>query len=241
MRIGRIRGGNYYPGMRTGWHAGSRAEELAAAPGSRLQAASTAGGGVQASPSAELGGVQASPSALGGVQASPSALGGGARETAAAQGMLGQAGNTGAAEEPAQIKNPGESKIRKPGKTSSPAECQTCKERKYQDGSDEGNVSFKSAAHISPTAAPAAVRAHEQEHVDNAFKKAKEDGGKVLQASVAIHTSICPECGRTFVSGGTTTTKIAYGKDDGKTDPYQQNNKSRDAGLLSGMNFATDG
>ena len=39
-------------------------------------------------------------------------------------------------------------------------ECQTCKNRKYQDGSDE-MVSFKSAAHISPESAAARVRAHE--------------------------------------------------------------------------------
>ena len=29
-------------------------------------------------------------------------------------------------------------------------ECQTCKNRKYVDGSNEANVSFKNAAHISP-------------------------------------------------------------------------------------------
>ena len=28
-------------------------------------------------------------------------------------------------------------------------DCQTCKNRKYVDGSDEANVSFKSAAHVS--------------------------------------------------------------------------------------------
>ena len=28
-------------------------------------------------------------------------------------------------------------------------ECQTCKNRKYVDGSDEANVSFQSAAHVS--------------------------------------------------------------------------------------------
>lgn len=38
-------------------------------------------------------------------------------------------------------------------------ECQTCKNRKYIDGSDEANVSFKNAAHVSPEAAGAAVRA----------------------------------------------------------------------------------
>ena len=89
-------------------------------------------------------------------------------------------------------------------------ECQTCKRRKYRDGSNEGNVSFKSAAHISPESAPARVRAHENEHVANAYHKAGMADGKVIQATVSIHTAICPECGRVYVSGGTTTTRIAY-------------------------------
>jgi len=112
-------------------------------------------------------------------------------------------------------------------------ECETCASRKYQDGSDE-EVSFKSAQHVSPQAAAARVRGHEQEHVSNAYDKAKEAGGKVLNASVAIHTSICPECGRTYVSGGTTTTQIKYPNED---NPYQKNRKAADAGALAGMNF----
>jgi hypothetical protein len=99
------------------------------------------------------------------------------------------------------------------GYSSSPAECQTCKNRKYQDGSDE-NVSFKSAAHISPEAAGASVRGHEGEHVANAYTKAAEKGGKVLAATVTIHTSICPECGKSYVSGGTTSTIISYPKSE---------------------------
>ena len=46
-----------------------------------------------------------------------------------------------------QSANPDE--VKKAGRRSSPAECETCKNRKYQDGSDE-NVSFKTASHISP-------------------------------------------------------------------------------------------
>lgn len=113
-------------------------------------------------------------------------------------------------------------------------ECQTCKNRKYQDGSDE-MVSFKSAAHISPEAAGARVRAHEQEHVSNAYKKAAQNDGKVLQASVAIHTSICPECGRSYVSGGTTTTKIAYKEEN----PYEKNLKGYQANATTGDNIDT--
>lgn len=78
-------------------------------------------------------------------------------------------------------------------------ECQTCKNRKYKDGSDE-MVSFKTPQHVSPEGAASAVRAHEQEHVSNAYKKAAMDDGKVVSASVSIHTAICPECGRTYVS-----------------------------------------
>ncbi len=131
------------------------------------------------------------------------------------------------------IKNPGESTKVSPGRRSSPAECQTCKERKYQDGSDE-NVSFKSAQHISPEAAAARVRGHEQEHVSNAYSKAEQKGGKVVNASVAIHTAVCPECGRTYVSGGTTTTMIKY---PNESNPYTQNRKENDALGLRGQNL----
>lgn len=112
-------------------------------------------------------------------------------------------------------------------------ECQTCKNRKYQDGSDE-MVSFKSAAHISPESAASAVRSHEQEHVSNAYKKASMGNGQVVSANVSIHTSICPECGRSYVSGGTTSTQIKYINEDNR---YQQELKSQDKGRLTGMFF----
>ncbi len=122
--------------------------------------------------------------------------------------------------------NPGESTQKIPGHRSSPAECQTCKNRKYQDGSDENNVSFKSAQHIDPNNAYAAVSAHEGEHVSNAYNKARKGNGKVVSANVSIHTAICPECGRTYVSGGTTSTQIKYYNE---SNPYQQSMKSSDA------------
>ena len=118
------------------------------------------------------------------------------------------------------IKDPGE-------------ECQTCKNRKYKDGSDE-MVSFKSPTHISPESAASAVRAHEQEHVTNAYSKAATKNGKVISASVSIHTAICPECGRTYISGGTTHTQIKYYNED---NPYQKNLKSADRTKYSGMNL----
>lgn len=110
-------------------------------------------------------------------------------------------------------------------------ECETCKSRKYQDGSDE-MVSYKSAAHISPEAAGAAVRSHEQEHVSNAYSKAAKNNGQVVNASVSIQTSVCPECGRTYVSGGTTTTQIRYNQ-----DAYAQNTKRQDQIGVPGSNL----
>jgi hypothetical protein len=123
--------------------------------------------------------------------------------------------------------------VKKPGRRSSPEDCQTCKERKYQDGSDE-NVSFKSASHISPESAAATVRAHENEHVSNAYNKAAQKNGEVVNSSVTIHTSICPECGRTYVSGGTTNSTIKYSNE---SNPYVQEQKSRDAASVIGANI----
>ena len=113
-------------------------------------------------------------------------------------------------------------------------ECETCKKRKYKDGSDETDVSFKSAAHVSPEAAGAAVRAHENQHVKNAYEKAEKDNGEVLSASVTIRTGRCPECGRTYVAGGTTKTMIKY---TDETNPYQQNQKVLDSAEFSGANI----
>lgn len=42
-------------------------------------------------------------------------------------------------------------------------ECQTCAKRKYVDGSNEFNVSFKAPGHISPEDSAAKVMAHEQQ------------------------------------------------------------------------------
>ena len=107
-------------------------------------------------------------------------------------------------------------------------ECETCKNRKYKDGSDE-NVSFKAAAHISPEAAASQVRAHEGEHVANAYSKAEQKGGEVLSVSVRIETSVCPECGKSYVSGGTTSTKIRYPADSERAREKNPQAGSEDA------------
>ena len=85
-------------------------------------------------------------------------------------------------------------------------ECQTCKERKYQDGSDDPGVSFKTPTQIAPEQAASAVRGHEQEHVVRERAKAQREDREVVSQSVTLHTAICPECGKSYISGGTTRT-----------------------------------
>ncbi|SHK71427.1 hypothetical protein SAMN05216582_11411 [Selenomonas ruminantium] len=122
------------------------------------------------------------------------------------------------------------------GKKSSPGECQTCKNRKYQDGSDE-MVSFKAAGHIDPNNAASVVMSHEQEHVSNAYQKADAGNGEVVRANVRLKTDVCPECGRTYISGGETTTQIRYVNE---TNPYQKDLKESDKSKYQGANVDID-
>ena len=101
------------------------------------------------------------------------------------------------------------------------AECQTCAERKYKDGSDDPGVSFKTATHLSPEAAASAVRSHEMEHVTRNQAKAQREDRKIVSQSVTIHTDICPECGRVYTSGGTTRT-VTRGNTDNSTQQENQ-------------------
>ncbi|MDE7398143.1 MAG: hypothetical protein K2N06_01310 [Oscillospiraceae bacterium] len=85
-------------------------------------------------------------------------------------------------------------------------ECKTCESRRYQDVSDDPGVSFKSASKIAPGNVGAAVRGHEQEHVVRERAKADREDREVVSQSVVIKTAICPECGKSYVAGGETTT-----------------------------------
>ncbi|MBQ5333524.1 MAG: hypothetical protein J6K92_09745 [Oscillospiraceae bacterium] len=85
-------------------------------------------------------------------------------------------------------------------------ECQTCKNRKYQDGSDDPGVSFKSATKIAPEAVASAVRGHEMEHVYRNQAKAAREGREVVSQSVVLKSGICPECGKPYIAGGETRT-----------------------------------
>jgi hypothetical protein len=84
-------------------------------------------------------------------------------------------------------------------------ECRTCAERKYKDQSNDPSVSFQTATSVAPEQAAAAVMAHEQEHVSHNADRADRQGMQA-HSTVTIDTSVCPECGRTYVSGGTTST-----------------------------------
>ena len=93
------------------------------------------------------------------------------------------------------------------------AKCETCEKRKYQDGSDDPGVSFKTAQHVDPDMAQSAVRGHEQEHVTRERAEAEREGRKVVSQTVTYHTGICPECGRFYIEGGTTRTVTAADND----------------------------
>ena len=93
------------------------------------------------------------------------------------------------------------------------AECQTCKERKYQDQSDDPGVSYQTPTNIAPEQAAAAVRGHEQEHVVREQASAQREDREVVSQTVTLHTAICPECGRVYVSGGTTRTATRSAED----------------------------
>lgn len=108
---------------------------------------------------------------------------------------------------------PASSSISTVNKSGTVKECQTCRMRKYSDVSDDPGVSFKTPTHISPNASASAVSSHENEHVNREKAKAADENLDVVAQSVTISTGACPECGRTYVSGGETRT-ITRAKND---------------------------
>ena len=96
--------------------------------------------------------------------------------------------------------------------------CQTCEKRKYQDGSDDMGVSFQTPTRVAPEMAASAVRGHENEHVVRERAKAEMEDRRVVSQSVTLHTDICPECGKVYISGGTTRTVTAANKEEPAQD-----------------------
>ena len=95
--------------------------------------------------------------------------------------------------------------------------CQTCENRRYVDQSDDASVSFQTPTKVNPSMAGAAVAAHEQEHVRNEQANALSEGREVVNQSVTLHYDTCPECGKMYVSGGTTKT-TTIGKSDSEDE-----------------------
>lgn len=85
-------------------------------------------------------------------------------------------------------------------------QCETCRNRRYQDDSEDSAVSFQSATKMSPAQASYRVRGHEMEHVRRERMKADNEGKRVVSQTVQIKTDTCEECGRIYVSGGLTRT-----------------------------------
>lgn len=98
-------------------------------------------------------------------------------------------------------------------------ECQTCKNRKYQDGSNDPSVSFKTPTKLSPERAAYAVRSHEMEHVAHAKLEALREDQEIVSQSVTYRTGVCPECGRTYIAGGNTRTVFRSSPDTNKANP----------------------
>ncbi len=97
-------------------------------------------------------------------------------------------------------------------------ECQTCANRQYQDESDDPSVSMQSPTKLNSKAAAGAVRKHEYEHVNNEQARADRDGREVVSQSVRLHTDICPECGKVYVSGGETRTTTRADDEEKKAE-----------------------
>jgi hypothetical protein len=102
-------------------------------------------------------------------------------------------------------------------------ECQTCKNRKYQDRSNDPSVSFQAPTHISPGQSGLAVASHEGEHVAHEQVNAERESRKVISQTVTLSTSICPECGCIYISGGVTRTIT---KGEGNSSEIPESEKS---------------
>ncbi|MCM1054851.1 MAG: hypothetical protein NC394_04930 [Bacteroides sp.] len=85
-------------------------------------------------------------------------------------------------------------------------QCEKCRSRRYQDGSNDSRVSFQMPTVMDPVKAKTKVMSHEMEHVRNEQHKAKKEDKVVISQSVRIMTDRCEECGTSYVKGGFTRT-----------------------------------
>ena len=85
-------------------------------------------------------------------------------------------------------------------------QCEKCRSRRYQDGSNDSRVSFQMPTVMDPVKARTKVMSHEMEHVRSEQHKAKQEDKVVVSQSVRIMNDRCEECGRNYVKGGFTRT-----------------------------------
>jgi len=91
--------------------------------------------------------------------------------------------------------------------------CGTCVSRTYQDQSGDIGVSFKGGASVAPEAAASMIFAHEREHAAIAHQEAQRTGGHA-DTDIRVHTSICPDCKKVYVSGGEARVSITPPDED---------------------------
>ena len=85
-------------------------------------------------------------------------------------------------------------------------QCEKCRSRRYQDGSNDSRVSFQVPTVMDPVKARSRVMSHEMEHVRSEQHKAKKENKIVVSQTVRIMNDRCEECGRNYVKGGFTRT-----------------------------------
>ena len=75
------------------------------------------------------------------------------------------------------------------------------------------------------------VMSHEQMHVANARQEGNKENADLVSASVRLKTAVCPECGKSYVAGGQTSTMIKYTE----SNPYERNRKVIEGSFLKGQ------
>ena len=85
-------------------------------------------------------------------------------------------------------------------------QCEKCRSRRYQDGSNDSRVSFQMPTVMDPVKAKTKVMSQEMEHVRSEQHKAKKEDKVVVSQTVRIMTDRCEECGTSYVKGGFTRT-----------------------------------
>jgi len=101
-------------------------------------------------------------------------------------------------------------------------ECKTCASRRYMDQSDDSSVSFQTPTHVPASQSTAAVAGHEMEHVRSEEARAQKENREVISSSVSIQYAICPECGRSYASGGETRTVTKAKQEEEDDDQNKQ-------------------